>query len=105
MCFRVFLCCVVLCRWRPCVGLIPRPRSPTECPNRFVSSEVLNRNRPWTAYTLDDDDLYKVVGTTYKQRVCRFGGGLGAFASSRWSRRHLQGMRFSPAMKMGYDTV
>jgi hypothetical protein len=27
----VFLCCVVLCRQRPCVGLIPRPRSPTKC--------------------------------------------------------------------------
>jgi hypothetical protein len=37
-----FLCCVVLCRYRPCVGLIPRPRSPTECPNRFISSEVPN---------------------------------------------------------------
>jgi hypothetical protein len=23
MCVRVFLCCVVLCRYRPCVGLIP----------------------------------------------------------------------------------
>jgi hypothetical protein len=27
-----FLCCVVLCGQRPCVGLIPRPRSPTKCP-------------------------------------------------------------------------
>jgi hypothetical protein len=26
---RVFLCCVVLCRQRPCDGLITRPRSPT----------------------------------------------------------------------------
>jgi hypothetical protein len=56
-----FLCCVVLCRYRPCVRLIPRPRSPTKCPNRFISSEVklLNRNRP-LAYILkeDDDDDY-----------------------------------------------
>jgi hypothetical protein len=52
---RVFLCCVFLSRYRPCVGLIPRPRSPTKCPNRFISSEVLNRNRPWMAYTLKDD--------------------------------------------------
>jgi hypothetical protein len=39
------------------IGLIPRPRSPTKCPNRFISSEVklLNRNRP-LAYTLKDDD-------------------------------------------------
>jgi len=29
---RVFLCRVVLRRKRPCVGLIPRPRSPTNCP-------------------------------------------------------------------------
>jgi len=30
------------------VGLIPRPRSPTKCLNRFISSEgkILNRNRP-----------------------------------------------------------
>jgi hypothetical protein len=33
MCVRVFLCSVVLCRYRPCVGLIPRPRSPTKCLN------------------------------------------------------------------------
>jgi hypothetical protein len=52
-----FLYCVVLCRQRPCVGLIPRPRSPTKCPNRFRSSEVklLNWNRP-LAYTLKEDD-------------------------------------------------
>jgi hypothetical protein len=25
------LCCVVLCRQRPCVGPITRPRSPTNC--------------------------------------------------------------------------
>jgi hypothetical protein len=29
----VFLCCVVLCRSRPCDGLITRPRSPTICLN------------------------------------------------------------------------
>jgi hypothetical protein len=27
----VFLRCVVLCRFRPCDGLIPRPGSPTVC--------------------------------------------------------------------------
>jgi hypothetical protein len=32
MCVRISLCCVVLCRQRPCVGLIPRPRSPTKFP-------------------------------------------------------------------------
>jgi hypothetical protein len=48
MCVRVFLCCVVLGRQRPCVGLIPRPRSPTNCPNRFISFRklILKRNRP-----------------------------------------------------------
>jgi hypothetical protein len=30
---RVFLCCVVLCRWRSCDGLMTRPRSPTICLN------------------------------------------------------------------------
>jgi hypothetical protein len=29
-----------MCRYRPCVGLIPHPRSPTKCSNRFISSEV-----------------------------------------------------------------
>jgi hypothetical protein len=32
MCVGVFLCYAVLCRQRHCVGLIPRPRSLTECP-------------------------------------------------------------------------
>jgi hypothetical protein len=27
----VFLCCVVLCRWRPCDVLITRPRRPAKC--------------------------------------------------------------------------
>jgi hypothetical protein len=54
----VFLCCGVLCRWRTFVGLILRSRSCTKCPNRSISSEVniLNRNRPWMAYTLKDGD-------------------------------------------------
>jgi hypothetical protein len=33
---RLSLCCVVLCRQWPCVWPIPRTRSPTRCPNRFV---------------------------------------------------------------------
>jgi hypothetical protein len=28
--FILCLCCFV-CRWQPCDGLIPRPRSPTDC--------------------------------------------------------------------------
>jgi len=32
VCVYVFLCCVVLCRYRLCVGLIPPPRSPIKCP-------------------------------------------------------------------------
>jgi hypothetical protein len=28
---RFFCVCVVLCRWRTCDGLIPRPRSPADC--------------------------------------------------------------------------
>jgi hypothetical protein len=31
MCVRVYSVCVVMCRERPCVGPIPRPRSPTDC--------------------------------------------------------------------------
>jgi hypothetical protein len=54
--------CVVLCWYRPCVGLIPRPRSPTKCLNRFISSEVklLNRNRP-LAYILKEDDKNRLT--------------------------------------------
>jgi len=55
---RVFLCCVVLCRQRPCVGLIPRPGCLNRCRNRIISSEVkiLNRNSPWMAYSLKEDE-------------------------------------------------
>jgi hypothetical protein len=31
VCLRLFCVCVVLCRHRSCVGLIPRPRCPTDC--------------------------------------------------------------------------
>jgi hypothetical protein len=31
VCLRLFCVCFVLCRWQPCDGLIPRPRSPTDC--------------------------------------------------------------------------
>jgi hypothetical protein len=41
---RVFLCCVVVCRQRPCDGLITRPRSPTICLNR--SRNFLYVRRP-----------------------------------------------------------
>jgi hypothetical protein len=37
MSVRVFLCCVVVCRYRPCVGLIPRLKSPTKCPDRLIN--------------------------------------------------------------------
>jgi hypothetical protein len=30
-CLRIFCVCVVLCRYRPCVRLISRPRSSTDC--------------------------------------------------------------------------
>jgi hypothetical protein len=40
---RVFLCCVVLCRYRPCDWLITRPRSSTICLN---SSRNLYVRRP-----------------------------------------------------------
>jgi len=58
MCVRVFLC----------VGLIPRPRSPTNCPNRFISSEVrlLNRNRP-LVYTLKEDDDDEILVDASKE--------------------------------------
>jgi hypothetical protein len=38
VCF--FECCVVLCRYRPWVGLIPHPSSPTKCLNRFIKFRI-----------------------------------------------------------------
>jgi hypothetical protein len=32
VCLRVSVLCCPVFRWRPCVGLIPQPRSPTKCP-------------------------------------------------------------------------
>jgi hypothetical protein len=79
VCPRIF--CVVL----PCVGLIPRPRSPTKCPNRFVSSEVklLNRNKP-LAYTLkddDDDDCHTLT--------------VAGFHQFRWKRHRIKQLMYS----------
>jgi hypothetical protein len=37
---RVFLCCVVLCRWKPCDELISRPRSLTICRNRLGNQKI-----------------------------------------------------------------
>jgi hypothetical protein len=48
---RVFLCCVVLCRWRPCDGLITRPRSPTICLNS--SRNHLYVRRPGSKRTVE----------------------------------------------------
>jgi hypothetical protein len=31
VCVRVSVLCCPVFRWRPCVGLIPQPRSPTKC--------------------------------------------------------------------------
>jgi hypothetical protein len=58
----VFLCCVVPCTWRPCVGLVHRPRSPTNCPNWFVSFRKVNSE---SADDDDDDDYWKEE-TTWK---------------------------------------
>jgi hypothetical protein len=31
VCVRLSVLCCPVCRYRPCVGLIPKPRSPTKC--------------------------------------------------------------------------
>jgi hypothetical protein len=41
---RIFLCCVVLCTYRPCDGLITRPGNPTICLNS--SRNLLYVRRP-----------------------------------------------------------
>jgi hypothetical protein len=42
---RVFLCCVVLCKYRPCDGLITHPRSPTICLNSSRNLLYVRRSR------------------------------------------------------------
>jgi hypothetical protein len=42
---RVFLCCVVLCRYRPCDGLFTHPRSPTICINSSGNLLYVRRSR------------------------------------------------------------
>jgi hypothetical protein len=58
---RVFLCCVVLCRWRPCDGLITRPRSPTICQNS--SRNLLYVRRPGSKRTVEPQKKMAVVFT------------------------------------------
>jgi hypothetical protein len=43
----VFLCFVVLCRQRPCDGLITRPRSPTICRNRLGRQKIRGGKGPY----------------------------------------------------------
>jgi hypothetical protein len=40
VCLRLFCVCVALCSKLPCVGLIPRPRSPTYCLRLINWSEM-----------------------------------------------------------------
>jgi hypothetical protein len=42
MCFCVLLCCDVLRKYKPCVGLIPRPRSPIKCPKQIHKFQKSN---------------------------------------------------------------
>jgi hypothetical protein len=67
---RVFLCCVVLCRLRPCDGLITRPRSPTICLNRSRNLYVR-----WPR-------LFKDCKATVKKSVCNF--VFEAFGRGKW---------------------
>jgi hypothetical protein len=54
---RLSAFCVVLCRQRPCNGLITRPRNTAKCLNRFIISEVLpNWNRPQGLVRKSGDD-------------------------------------------------
>jgi hypothetical protein len=47
---RVFLCCVVLCRQRPCDRLITCPRSPTICLNSSRTLLYVRRPRSFVDY-------------------------------------------------------
>jgi hypothetical protein len=48
---RVFLCRVVLCRYRPCDGLITHPRGPTTC--LTSSKNLLYVRRPGSKTTVE----------------------------------------------------
>jgi hypothetical protein len=62
MCTRVSLCCTVLCKYRPCDGSIPRPRSPPEVSGRDLQFQkfILFRNKPEV-----------LVHETYKETRCK----------------------------------
>lgn len=42
---HLFLCCVILCRWRPCDGLITSPTGSTKRLNEFITPEIFNWKR------------------------------------------------------------
>jgi hypothetical protein len=58
VCPWFFLCCVILCRWRPCSGPISRPRRPNKLFKWFTVSEVNSDSgrtehlirEPWASY-------------------------------------------------------
>jgi hypothetical protein len=40
LCAFILCLCCPLCRWRPCDGLMPRPRSPTDCVEDQVTEKA-----------------------------------------------------------------
>jgi hypothetical protein len=46
--FVLCLCCPV-CRYRPCDGLIPRPRSPTDCLSDYECSSLTLAPAEWSS--------------------------------------------------------
>jgi hypothetical protein len=53
---RVFLCCVFLCRYRPCDGLITRPRSPTIFLNSLRNLPYARRPRSFKNCTATEKE-------------------------------------------------
>jgi hypothetical protein len=60
VCLRLFCVCVVLHRYWPCVGLIPRPRSPTDCLRLRNWSET---KRLWEQHEINNNlsSFFKII--------------------------------------------
>jgi hypothetical protein len=68
---RVFLCCVVLCRYRPCDGLITRPRSPAICLNSSRNLLYVRRPRSFKDYRARGKKTYLKQVSSSKYEVRR----------------------------------
>jgi hypothetical protein len=59
VCPRFSVLCCPVCRYLPCVGLIPRPRSPTKCPYKI---HKFQKNNFWTGTGQSPNPWKMIIG-------------------------------------------